>query len=155
MRGGKYSVLEGGTRVPMIISWPARIEPGLSDALTSQLDFVKSFATFFKQPLNGGDAIDSENHINTFLGKTNKGRVALVEQGSSMAMLWNNWKYIVPTTGSPILQPMNIESGRSTSPQLYDLKNDIGERNNLAEKHPDLVAKLAAMLEEIKAKGSQ
>jgi arylsulfatase A-like enzyme len=152
MRGGKYSILEAGTRVPMIISWPTKIKPDVVDVLTSQLDFVKSFAAFFNQPINNDDAIDSENHIHTFLGKSATGRTALVEQGGTLAMVWNDWKYIVPTKGPAVLQPMNIESGYSAAAQLYNLKEDIGEKNNLAEKNPDIVKQLAAMLEEIKLK---
>jgi arylsulfatase A-like enzyme len=150
MRGGKYSILEAGTRVPMIITWPAKIKSGTTNALMSQLDFVNSFAAYFKQPLD--ETTDSENYMETFLGQASKGRTTLVEQGSSLAIVWNDWKYIVPAKGVAILQPMNIESGNSTLPQLYNLKDDIGEKNNLAEKNPDTVKKLAAMLDEIKAK---
>jgi arylsulfatase A len=152
MRGGKYSILEAGTRVPMIISWPGKIKPGVSGALISQLDFIKSFAVYFNQPLNSDEAIDSENHINCFLGKSATARTTLVEQGSSLAIVWNDWKYIVPANGPAVLQPMNIESGNSMLPQLYNLKDDIGEKNNLADRRPGMVKQLAAMLEAIKAK---
>jgi arylsulfatase A-like enzyme len=150
LRGGKYGILEGGTRVPMIVSWPQKVKPGVSNALMSQMDFVNSFTAFFKQPED--KAIDSENHIESLLGKSALGRTALVEQGSSLAIVWNDWKYIAPSKGAAILQPMNIESGNSTVPQLYNLKDDIGEKKNLAEKYPAMVEKLAAMLEAIKKK---
>ncbi len=152
LRGGKYSILEAGTRVPMIVSWSGRIKPGVSDALMSQLDFVRSFAAYFKQSINEDEAIDSENYMQSLLGKSIKGRTTLIEQGSSLAIIWNEWKYIVPSNGAAILQPMNIESGNSTVPQLYNLKDDISEKNNLAEKYPDMVKKLTVMLDEIKAK---
>jgi arylsulfatase A len=152
LRGGKYSIFEAGTRVPMLISWPAIIKPGLSHALVSQLDFVKSFAALFKQPVGGTDFIDSENHIRTLLGKSTAGRTMLIEQGSSLAILWKQWKYIEPSKGAAILQPMNIESGNSAVPQLYNLEDDIGEKNNLAEKHPDIVKMLSSKLEDIKHK---
>ncbi|MEO0332995.1 MAG: sulfatase-like hydrolase/transferase, partial [Bacteroidota bacterium] len=44
-RGGKYSAFEAGTRVPLLLRWPNRTEPGVSDALTSQIDFLASMAT--------------------------------------------------------------------------------------------------------------
>ncbi len=47
-------------------------------------------------------------------------------------MVWNEWKYIEPFKGPAILQPMNIESGYSLKPQLYNLKEDISEQHNLA-----------------------
>ena len=43
-RGGKYSTFEGGTRVPFVVRWPARVKPGVSDALISQVDLLASFA---------------------------------------------------------------------------------------------------------------
>ena len=46
LRSGKYSMFEGGTRVPFIISWPGKITPGVSDALVCQLDFMGSFSDF-------------------------------------------------------------------------------------------------------------
>jgi arylsulfatase A-like enzyme len=152
LRGGKYSIFEAGTRVPMIINWPQKIKPGISDAMISQIDFIKSFASYFKTPLNIDDAIDSEDHINCLLGKSKTARTTLVEQGGTLAIVWNDWKYIVPSNGNAILKPMNIESGYNTSPQLYNLKDDIGEQNNLAAKHPDIVQNLTDMLEKIKAK---
>ncbi|MEX1049145.1 MAG: sulfatase-like hydrolase/transferase, partial [Akkermansiaceae bacterium] len=46
-RGGKYQIYEGGTRVPFIVRWPAKIKSGVSDALVSQIDFIASFAAMF------------------------------------------------------------------------------------------------------------
>ena len=43
-RAGKYSLFEGGTRVPFIVHWPARVKPGVSAALISQVDFCATFA---------------------------------------------------------------------------------------------------------------
>ncbi len=42
LRGGKYSIYEGGTRVPFLVRWPGRVKPGLSDALICQVDLLKS-----------------------------------------------------------------------------------------------------------------
>jgi arylsulfatase A-like enzyme len=62
MRWGKYGILEAGTRVPMIVSWPKKIKRGTSDALMSQVDFVRSFETFFNQPVANDYAKDSEDN---------------------------------------------------------------------------------------------
>ena len=48
-RGGKYQIYEGGTRVPFILRWPARVEPGVSDALVNQIDLLASFADLLDQ----------------------------------------------------------------------------------------------------------
>ena len=49
-RGGKYSKFEGGTRVPFVVRWPARVKPGTSKALLSQVDFVATFAALVGAP---------------------------------------------------------------------------------------------------------
>ena len=49
LRGGKYFVYEGGTRVPFIVRWPGGVTPGVSDALVSLVDFSASFAALTGQ----------------------------------------------------------------------------------------------------------
>src|SRR5262249_15913252 len=51
LRGGKYSLFEGGTRVPFLASWPARIKPGSSDALVCQVDLLASLAALVGRSL--------------------------------------------------------------------------------------------------------
>jgi arylsulfatase A-like enzyme len=52
LRGGKYSLYEGGTRVPFIANWPGRIKPGVSNELVSQIDLMASFAALTGQKLS-------------------------------------------------------------------------------------------------------
>ncbi len=146
MRGGKYSVLEGGTRIPFIISWPGRIKPEVSDALVSQIDMIASFSAFLKQPVPPGDATDSQNLLNVFLGKSGNGRSVYIEQGGALAIVKDGWKFIPPNNGSPLAKEVDIETGNSTEIQLYNLKEDIGEKYNLAAQYPDKVKELAALL---------
>lgn len=150
LRGGKYSAFEAGTRVPWIIRWPAVIKPGVSDALVCQIDLLASFAKLLQRPLPASEARDSENHIDAFLGKTKKGRDVLVQQGGALSVVKGNWKYIAPGNGAAFNKLTGIELGNAPAPQLYDLKNDIGETNNLAAKYGDKVKELSALLEAIK-----
>lgn len=155
LRGGKYSMFEGGTRVPFIITWPGTIKPGESDALVSQVDLVASFAAMNNVELQDGDAVDSRNLLDALLGRSEEGRKTNVEQnnGGVLALVSDGWKYIEPHKGPALLKATNIESGLSMQPQLYNLKKDIGEQNNLASKYPDRVKQMAAELEKIKEKG--
>ncbi|WP_254060944.1 sulfatase-like hydrolase/transferase [Mucilaginibacter sp. L196] len=146
MRGGKYSALEGGTRIPFIISWPGKIKPQVSDALVSQMDMLASFSVFLKQPIPAGDATDSENLIDAFLGRSDKGRSVYIEQGGALAIVRDGWKYITPNNGAPYNNLVEIETGNSTEPQLYNLNNDIGEKHNLAAQYPEKVKDLKALL---------
>lgn len=150
LRGGKYSAFEAGTRVPFIIRWPQAIKPQISDALVCQIDMLASFSELINQTIPEGDAPDSENLLNAFLGKTEKGRSVLVEQGSTLSIVKDNWKYITPNNGVAYNRLVGIETGNSTDPQLYNLKEDISEKNNLASRYPEKVKEMAAALETIK-----
>jgi arylsulfatase A-like enzyme len=152
LRGGKYSAFEAGTRVPFIISWPGKIKPNISDAMICQVDFIASFSKLLNQNIPDGDAMDSENLLDVFLGKSNKGRNILIEQGGALSIVKDNWKYISPENGEAYYTLTGIESGNLPGPQLYNLKEDIGEKNNLAEKYPEKVKELKALLEQIKLK---
>jgi arylsulfatase A-like enzyme len=153
MRGGKYSIFEGGTRIPMILRWPAKVEPGTSGALVSQVDFLASFAAFTHQSLNTNDAPDSYDVLDALLGRSKQGRSTLVEQGNGLALVKDNWKYIAPHDGPRVNRNVNTELGNDPEPQLYDLQNDIGEQHNVAAQHPDKVKEMAAALDKIRNDG--
>lgn len=152
-RGGKYSSYEAGTIVPFIISWPKKIKPGVSDALISQMDLMASFAKLFKKQLPDNVGTDSENMLPELLGRSKKGRSVVVEQGiESIAILSGDWKYIAPNNGNRMDTLTNIELGNSRQPQLFNLKEDIGEKNNLAEKYPSKLKEMEALLLKVKNK---
>ena len=154
LRGGKYSVLEAGTRIPLILSWPDVVQPKVSSAMVSQMDLLASFSSLLNQAIPKGDAPDSENTLDAFLGKSDKGRDILIEQGGNvlgkggaLAIVKGNWKYIPANDGIPFDKLVAIETGNSSEPQLYNLENDLGEKNNLAKKYPKKVKELSKLLE--------
>jgi arylsulfatase A-like enzyme len=153
-RGGKYSTFEGGTRVPFIVRWPARIKPAVSAALVSQVDLLASFAALTGSSLSDAEARgarDSENVLPALLGRSKTARTELVEQAAArLALRQGRWKYIPPSTGPRIQQNTNTELGNDPEPQLYDLSRDAGERTNLATTHSERVRQMAARLEEIR-----
>jgi arylsulfatase A-like enzyme len=147
LRGGKYSAFEAGTRVPFLVSWPALIKPGISDAMISQVDFLASFATMLKTKVPAGHAPDSENMLDALLGKSPNGRKTMVKEGLKTLSITNgDWKYIEPSNARPVNTLVNIELGNSTNAQLFNLKNDIGEKKNLAAEKPEKVRELAEQL---------
>ena len=152
LRGGKYSTFEGGTRVPLIVSWPSKTKTAVSDAMVSQIDFMASFSKMLNIKPKDIEITDSEDMLNVLLGKSNKGRTVLVEQGiTSLAIRKDHWKYIEPNKGPAINVLTNTELGNNPLPQLYDLQNDLGEKNNLAAQKPEITNELASLLQKIKA----
>lgn len=151
-RGGKYSIFEAGTRVPAIARWPKRIPAGrVSDAAASQVDWFASLAALVGQELSEGEAPDSRDHLEVWLGKDRKkGRAYIVENAGTLSITVDGWKYIAPGNGAAKDYNVNIELGNSKVPQLYNLVEDMGERNNLVAQYPEKVAALAAMLDEVR-----
>jgi arylsulfatase A len=151
LRGGKYSIFEAGSRVPFIVKWPGKIKAGeKTDALFSQVDLFATLNALTGQNLQAADAPDSYNLLNALLGKDKKGRAYVIEQSGGLAITKGDWKYIVPNKMSSYNKETNIETGNDSKPQLYNLRNDLGERNNLANKYPAIVKQLASLIEKSK-----
>lgn len=150
-RGGKYSAFEAGTRVPTIIYWPGKVKPGVSNALLNQVDLFSSFATLTGQTLHASDAPDSFDMLSTWLGKSKTGRTTMVEESFTLGLRQGNLKYISPQTGAvpAWLKNKKNETGLEFNPQLYNLKDDKGEKKDLAATFPELVKKMHASLEQI------
>jgi len=147
LRGGKYSVLEAGTRVPFILRWPAAVKPKVSSAMVCQMDLLASFSNLLGQTIPKNDAPDSKNTLNAFLGKSENGRGILIEQGvKTLAIVKDNWKFIPSNDEKPLDELVNIETGNAKEPQLYNLNEDLGEKNNLANKFPEKVKELSELL---------
>jgi arylsulfatase A-like enzyme len=153
LRGGKYSAFDGGTRVPMIVRWPGRVKPGVSDALVGQIDFLASFAALIGQSLAREDAPDSLDVLGALLGDSRAGRDSLVEQAGALSLVSGRWKLISPSDGPKMSVPTNTELGNDPQPQLYDLSVDLGERRNVAGEHPEVVRELTERLARIRQDG--
>jgi arylsulfatase A-like enzyme len=150
LKGGKYSLFEAGTRVPFMVNWQGKIKPAVSDALVCQIDLLASLASLVGSNVKTND---SENLINTFTGKSAKGRKELVlEAISKTAFRQGDWVMIPPYSGAAVNSEVNIELGNSTEFQLYNLKEDIGQENNLAKSNPKKLKKMMASFEKIRGK---
>ncbi len=153
LRGGKYSAFEAGSRMPTIAYWPAVIEPGVSDALISQVDLYASIAAMLGHTLRPGEAPDSEDISDALLGRSQSGREHLVTESFTYSVRKGDFKYIHPVknlnSSEWIGETKKIESGASLSPQLYDLSVDIGEQNDIAAENEAVLSEMRAYLEEI------
>ncbi len=150
LRGNKYSSYEPGTRVPFNERWPARVTPGVSDALVSQIDLLASLAALTGQKFDVRTAPDSQNQLASLLGESPRGRTNLVEQGGPLALRDGVWKFIPPAKGQPLNWNTKTETGNAPQPQLFNLADDLGETNNLATAQPERASKMAAQIQAIR-----
>ncbi len=153
LRGGKYSMFDGGTRVPFIVSWPGKVNPGETDAIVSHVDFHASFASLTGQALSKTEAPDSINVLDALLGRTTEGRAELVVEGTrkKTVIRQGDWVYIPPHEGPALNRNTNTELGNSPDHQLYNLSQDISQICNVAQDNHGMVEKLSARLNEVLA----
>lgn len=154
-RGGKYSAFEAGNTVPFIVSLPKSMGKSgvVSEALVSQIDFVASMASLTGADIPEGMAPDSQNQLAVWLGndRTDRNNVVAMSVNRSLTIRDSVWKYIHPCKGPAIVGwGPNIETGYSVFPQLYNLSEDPGERNNLANEYPEIVNEMKSRLEQVK-----
>ncbi|WP_396138401.1 arylsulfatase [Flavobacterium sp.] len=148
LRGGKYSLLEAGTRVPFFTYWKGQIKPLVSDALVCQIDLLESIAKLVNVDVK---STDSQELLDVFIGKSAKGRTNLViEANTKTAFRQGDWMMIPPYPGDSILEEVNIEMGNDKQFQLYNLKKDIGQKNNLAKAQPKKLKELIKNFELIR-----
>lgn len=153
LRGGKYSSYEGGTAVPFIVSWPGHTPKGkVSDALVSHIDDFASLASLLGTVLPKNAAPDSRNFLPTWLGQEDTPRPFVVEQAQdhTLSVYDGEWKYITPSNGSKVAWATGIETGYMPTPQLYNLKTDNGEKQNLANSNPEQMIRLKTILDKVK-----
>jgi len=150
-RGGKYSLFEAGTHVPFITYWKGKIKPGVSDAIVSQLDLLSSIAQLVGSKVR---TPDSEPMLEVLMGNSDQGRTELVlEATSRTAFRKGDWVMIPPYKGPAVNEKVQIELGNDSEFQLFNLVNDIGQQNNLAEANPDKLKEMLNAFEVIRGKG--
>ena len=147
-RSGKYSSYDGGTHVAFLLRWPGQVKPGKSDALICQMDLYASFAAMLGRE---NKTRDGENVIDALLGKSKKGRSELLLDacGDNVLLRQGDWICIPPMVHEGYwVAPM--ESGRMKITQLFNVKKDIGQKNNVAEKYPKRAAAMEKRAKEIR-----
>jgi arylsulfatase A len=159
LRGLKRDIYEGGHRVPTILRWPGVTKAGsVGEVLFAQIDLMATLADWLDFSLPENSAEDSHNFYPWLSGKTT--------EPPRQTMVHNTFKDLYAIRHGDMLL-VDARSGASRQAPaewmkkhnvpatdnkvgLYDLKKDIGQRNNLAATHPEEVQKLQAMLKEIR-----
>ncbi len=156
-RGGKYSVWEGGTRIPFIVRWTGRVAPSVSDEVVSTIDLPASLAALAGQSIRAGGCPDSQNVMPALLGeKDAQGRQWLLQQDNgsgSFGLRVGKWK-LVRYKQRGASQAVVSQDKKPLPKQLhslYDLAADPGETQDVSAENPELLQKLIDQLESITA----
>lgn len=152
-RGGKYSILEGGTRTPFITRWTGKIKPGVSDEIVSTIDFAASMAALTGQEIPATACLDSINVLPALLGeKDAKGRDFIVQQdnnGVNLGIRAGDWK-LLRFAANPKQKPKNPQAMRE---ELYNIAKDPHENDNVALKNPEELKRMQGLLDKAIAEG--
>ena len=128
LRGGKYSLFDGGTHIPLFVYWKGTISPVISDALICQMDLIASLGKLVNASLPEG--LDSREYLDAFMGKKLQARENLVvEAQGRMAYRQGDWMMIPPYRG----QERNLtgnELGNLPEYALFNLKEDKAQQEN-------------------------
>jgi arylsulfatase A-like enzyme len=157
LRGGKTTLFEGGLRVPFIARWSGTIAPGVTDHITYFPDVLPTLAEIAGVANRVPDVVDGISLVPTLLGAKAAGRAQrqheylywedadidwkalryLEKETLRQAVRAGDWKAIRPSPGAPL--------------QLFNLKADAAEQHDLAADHPDVVVRLARVMDEAHA----
>ena len=147
LRGSKRTTLEGGVRVPFIVSWPGRVKPGVFVQPAIQLDLHATALAAAGVEIEPEWKLDGVDLLPFLAGqKTTAPHEALYWRfGEQMAIRVGDFKLVRYDT---IAEPSPGErQARVTAAKLYDLGNDVGETKDLAPTMPDKLKELQATWE--------
>jgi arylsulfatase len=141
LRGLKGSLYEGGIRVPMIVRWPGKIKAGTkSGHLAAHYDALATLANIAgaKAPSD----TDGVSFVPTLLSQPDRQKRHsylfwdFAGYGGQLAVRMGKWKAI----------KRNLRKNPEAPLELYDLENDISEKNNVADKYPGVAAKIERIM---------
>ncbi len=141
LKGFKRDLYEGGIRVPMIAYWPGVVKQGVTDHVSAFWDVLPTFTELINQQVPD---VDGVSFLPTLLGQNEKQQQheylywEFHERGGRQAVRKGNYKAV----------RYNVYKDPDSTPELYDLTKDIGEDNNIADAHPELVAEMAQIMKE-------
>ena len=151
-RGTKSDLWDGGHRIPLIFSWGNKYSNQVENGIISLTDFYATFAemTGYKMPDNEGE--DSFSLWKLLSGKGKSLRKDVIHQSNDgfLSIRNGSWKLLFCAGSGGWSFPQKNAGIISELPpiQLYNLKEDIGEKNNLEKQYPKIVKKLTAAMRE-------
>ncbi len=130
LRAGKGTMYEGGSRVPFVVSWPGKLQPGVYREMVSALDVFATACALAKTPGPQDRAMDGVNLLpyldGTVKAAPHKQLFWRMENGAQYAVRDGDWKLVKS----------------KTTKELFNVAQDIGEQTDLASRHPEIVERL-------------
>ncbi len=139
-RGGKYSLYDGGTHVPLITYWKGKIRPQISSSLVSQLDFFASIARLVGAEMP--EDTDSQDHLKAFMGEDKAGRRDIVHEAQGKLSYRNGQYALIPPYNGAKRNITRNELGNLPDWHLFDLAKDRGERTDISNDKPEILESL-------------
>ncbi len=149
LRDGKGTTFEGGQRVPCVMWAPGRIPAGTEcNELMGTIDLLPTIAELTKTPLPKGKKIDGLNAASLLEGGNDSPRKEFIyytSRGDLEGLRQGKWKILVKKKRKPRNAGKNW---KAPAPEilLFDMENDLGEKNNLADDNPQKVKELTASM---------
>ncbi|MDA7878113.1 sulfatase [bacterium] len=153
LRGSKGATLEGGVREPTIVRWPGKIKAGsVCDAIAGTTDILPTLVSLAGGTVDASIKIDGKDITDLLFGETTESAHEAWHyfRGNSLEAIRSGpWKLA--------LKPQSLGMGIREKPKdllgknvrLYNLDDEIGEVTNVAEQHPEVVARLQRMADEM------
>lgn len=153
-RGYKAEAWEGGHRVPFIVRWPGKVQPGtISSQTLCSVDIMATLAGVLGASLPANAGEDSVSLLPLLRGEDVAVHEAVVHQSALgvFAIREGKWKLIF--AGTPGSDSSDDPAGATPKVMLYDLANDPGETTDLQAKEPEVAARLTVRMEQYLANG--
>ena len=141
---GKFTNFDGGQRVPAIIRWPGKVPAGsVCNAVVSSIDLMPTFAAIVGSKLDYTMPLDGVNILDVIKGKEDVKPPHEYFFFVHNAVRSGDWKYHKK-------EVFNVKATKRNTggPTLYNLKEDIGESQNVIKDHPEIAKRLAQALED-------
>lgn len=156
LRGDKHTIWEGGTRIPLIVSWPGMIEGGtVCEDIIAIMDIYATLAE-----ITGNESVkaakvasDSYSFLPAILGQDDRNprtEIVTADMHGLQAIRVGNWKYIDDGLPDSLPEGRRKTIAMPLKPQLYNLAVDPGETNNQIDEKPEIAEKLKRKLESIR-----
>lgn len=156
LRGNKGSTWEGGMRVPTIAWWPGTIPAGTSaDAICGMFDVLPTFAALAGVGVPAEQKIDGADIRSVLTGEPGSAaphEVFYYFRGLELeAVRDREWKLALPVTRTNAAGKAQAKgANEEKTTRLYNLKTDVGESQDVAAQHPEIVARLQVLVSRVK-----